>query len=85
MFGISPVPIFDPEQKLPHFKDFMCFFKPGDIVKWKPINRAEYDEITQAVENNDYELNIKPVSFSLDEYNQNSEDVKKRLIGALNA
>lgn len=85
MFGISPVPIFDPEQKLPHFKDFMCFFKPGDIVKWRPIDRTEYDKITQDVADNNYELNIKPVSFSLDEYNQDAENVKKRLIGALHA
>lgn len=85
MFGISPVPIFDPEQKLPHFKDFMCFFKPGDIVKWRPIDRAEYDQITADVANNDYELNIKPISFSLDEYNKDAEGVKNKLIGALHA
>lgn len=85
MFGISPVPIFDPEQKLPHFKDFMCFFRPGDIVKWKPVDRAEYDALVAAAENNTLRLNIQPVKFSLDEYHADPEGVKKNLIGALHA
>src|SRR5690606_16441421 len=36
MFGITPVPIFDPQQKLPDFSEFMVFFRPGDIVKFRP-------------------------------------------------
>ena len=44
MFGITPMPIYDPEQEVSYLKDFMVFFKPGDIVKWKPIGREEYDQ-----------------------------------------
>ena len=40
MFGITPMPIYDPSQKIKYLKDVMCLFKPGDIVKWKPIERA---------------------------------------------
>ena len=43
MFGITPAPIFDPAQRVPYLKDFMVFFRPGDIVKFKPIDRAAYD------------------------------------------
>ena len=39
MFGITPMPIYDPNQKISYLRDFMCLFKPGDIVKWKPIDR----------------------------------------------
>ena len=35
MFGITPMPIYDPNQKIKYLRDFMCLFKPGDIVKWK--------------------------------------------------
>lgn len=35
MFGITPMPIFDPTQSTNYLKDFMVFFRPGDIVKWK--------------------------------------------------
>ena len=43
MFGITPMPIYDPNQEISYLRDFMCLFNPGDIVKWKPIDRAEYD------------------------------------------
>ena len=39
MFGITPMPIYDPNQEISYLRDFMVFFRPGDIVKWKPIDR----------------------------------------------
>ena len=39
--GIPPMPIYDPNQTISYLRDFMCLFKPGDIVKWKPIDRDE--------------------------------------------
>lgn len=68
MFGITPAPIFDPEQKLPYLKDMMVFFRPGDIVKWKPIARDEYDRDVAAVEAGTFDLRIRPVSFSLQQF-----------------
>ena len=47
MFGITPMPIFDPEQKTSYLRDFMVFFRPGDIVKFKPIGREEYDHAVE--------------------------------------
>jgi urea carboxylase len=29
MFGITPLPIYDPKQALPDFADFVCFFEPA--------------------------------------------------------
>lgn len=68
MFGITPAPIFDPAQKLPYLKDLMVFFRPGDIVKWKPITRQEYDRDLAAVEAGSFELRMRPVSFSLEQF-----------------
>lgn len=65
MFGITPAPIFDPAQSLAYLKDFMVFFKPADIVKWKPIDRAQYDRHLAEVEAGTFDLRIRPVSFSL--------------------
>ena len=44
MFGITPMPIYDPEQEVSYLRDFMVFFRPGDIVKWSPIDRESYDQ-----------------------------------------
>lgn len=83
MFGITPMPIYDPEQKVSYLKDFMVFFKPGDIVKWKPVDRKEYDHIVKAVEGNSFTPLIKDVVFSLGEYNKDIDGTNKKLMEAL--
>ncbi len=84
MFGITPMPIFDPEQKTSYLKDFMVFFKPGDIVKWKPIDRAEYDRILKEVEANTYTPRIAEVEFDLDAFNADMRGTNAKLLEALN-
>lgn len=70
MFGITPMPIYDPNQEISYLRDFMVFFKPGDIVKWKPIDRAAYDAAVADVAANRFEPLIKEVTFDLDEFNR---------------
>jgi urea carboxylase len=65
MFGITPAPIFDPAQGLPYFKEFMCLFRPGDIVKFKPIDRGAYDDALKQVADGTFDLRIRPVEFSM--------------------
>jgi len=83
MFGITPMPIYDPEQKISFLKDFMVFFKPGDIVKWKPIDRAEYDRIVKEVEQGIYIPRIENVTFDLNEFNKDIDGVNAMLKEAL--
>ncbi|MDP2734008.1 MAG: carboxyltransferase domain-containing protein [Hoeflea sp.] len=85
MFGITPMPIYDPEQKVSYLKDFMVFFKPGDIVKWKPINRQEYDAAVEEVQAGTFAPRIKTVRFSLDEYNADIDGTNAKLMEALYA
>ena len=84
MFGITPMPIYDPNQKIKYLKDFMCLFKPGDIVKWKPIDRAEYDETVAAVDKGKFMPKMRDVSFSLDEFKKDMDGYNAKLMGALN-
>ena len=84
MFGITPVPIYDPSQKIKHLKDFMCLFRPGDIVKWKPIDRAEYDATVAAVEKGKFNLKMKDVTFDLAEFKKDMDGYNTKLMGALN-
>ncbi|WP_339109707.1 allophanate hydrolase subunit 1 [Thioclava sp. GXIMD4216] len=85
MFGITPMPIYDPEQKVAHLKEFMVFFRPGDIVKWKPITREEYDRILREVEEGSYTPRIRPVRFSLEEFNADIDGTNAKLMEALHA
>ena len=84
MFGITPMPIYDPEQKVTYLQDFMVLFRPGDIVKWRPIDRAEYDDICQQVEDGTYIPKMANVEFDLDTFNQNTAKTNARLMEALN-
>lgn len=84
MFGITPMPIYDPEQKVTYLQDFMVLFRPGDIVKWRPIDRAEYDAICQQVEDGTYMPKMAEVEFDLDIFNQDIAKTNARLMEALN-
>ena len=85
MFGITPMPIYDPEQKISYLQDFMVFFKPCDIVKWNPIDRAEYDRIVADVEAGTYAPKIVEVDFDLDAWNADVDGTNAKLMEALNA
>ncbi len=79
MFGITPMPIFDPKQEISHLREFMVFFNPGDIVKFKPIDRAAYDEELEAVETGRFEPVIRELNFSLDEFQSGIDEYNKNI------
>jgi len=84
MFGITPMPIYDPQQKIKYLRDFMVFFRPGDIVKWKPIDRAQYDATVADVEAGKFAPRMTNVTFSLDEFHKDIDGTNRKLEGALN-
>jgi urea carboxylase len=61
----------------------MCLFKPGDIVKWKPISREEYDNDVAAVEKGRFSPRMRDVTFSLDEFHEDIDGTNKKLVGVL--
>lgn len=83
MFGVTPMPIFDPQQQINYMRDFMIFFKPGDLVKFTPIDRDTYDAAVEAVDGNTFEPKIRNVRFSLDEFNADADACNAKLEGAL--
>ena len=83
MFGITPMPIYDPSQKISYLRDFMCLFRPGDIVKWKPIDRAAYDAAVVDVDAGRFAPVIRDVSFSLTEFNRDIDAYNRKLEGVL--
>ena len=83
MFGITPMPIYDPLQTVSYLREFMVFFNPGDIVKWKPISREEYDNAVNEVNQNRFEPRMSDVVFSLDEFNDDIDGTNAKLLGEL--
>ena len=85
MFGITPLPIYDPRQELPDFNDFVCFFRPGDIVKFEPIDRARYDDLRARAERGEATIRQRPVTFNLQEFTADPDAYNARLLEELHA
>ncbi|MCA3922993.1 carboxyltransferase domain-containing protein, partial [Burkholderia sp.] len=85
MFGVTPAPIFDPAQRLDYLHDFMVFFRPGDIVKFQPIDRDAYDAAVAAVDAGTFSLRVRPVKFSLDAFLRDPDAVNRSLVEVLHA
>ena len=85
MFGVTPAPIFDPAQRLDYLRDFMVFFRPGDIVTFKPIDRDTYDKAVAAVDAGTFSLRVRDVNFSFGSFMRDPEAYNRSLIEVLNA
>ena len=83
MMGITPAPIYDPTQRNPDFADSLVFFKPGFIVKYAPIDRETYDELTAQVEARRFRLKQVPVEFSLGRFLADPDGYNRGLVEAL--
>jgi urea carboxylase len=84
MFGITPMPIFDPTQTTSYLRDFMVFFRPGDIVKFKPIGRDGYDQAVEDVASGRFAPPIREVNFDLREFQKDINGYNAKLEGTLN-
>jgi len=83
MFGITPMPIFDPEQKIAYLRDFMVFFRPGDIVKFKSIGRDAYDQAVEDVAAGRFAPLIRDVTFDFRQFQADMNGYNAKLEGAL--
>jgi urea carboxylase len=72
MFGIAPVPIYEPGRG-------EVFFKGGDIVKFSVIDRDRYD----ALHADPPALRSAPVSFDLDEFEADPDAYNRGLLEVL--
>ncbi|MGE6743718.1 5-oxoprolinase subunit B family protein [Allorhizobium pseudoryzae] len=83
MFGITPIPIYDPTQTTSYLKDFMVFFRPGDIVKFKPVDRDGYDAAVEDVDKGRFAPPIREVKFDLREFQKDIDGTNAKLEGVL--
>ncbi|GEL21941.1 allophanate hydrolase [Pseudonocardia sulfidoxydans NBRC 16205] len=83
MFGITPAPIYDPTQSLPDFTDFLVLFRPGDIVKFTPIDRDQYDQAVADVEAGTFHVTAHDVDFALEPFLADPDGYNARLLEVL--
>ncbi len=83
MFGITPMPIYDPAQQAGYLREFMIFFRPGDIVKFRPVGREEYDLIVAELPAGRWAPTIRPAAFSLGAFEADPAGTNARLLETL--
>lgn len=83
MFGITPMPIYDPAQQAGYLREFMIFFRPGDIVKFRPVGREEYDLIVADLPAGRWAPTIRPAEFSLEAFEADPAGTNARLLETL--
>lgn len=84
MYGVTPAPIFDPQRKVRYLQDNMVLFKPGDIVKFKSIDRDAYDTTLEEIERNNWEPTVRECKFNLTEFNKDMKGTNAELMELLN-
>ena len=80
MYGVTPAPIYDPAMKVRYLSDDMCLFKPGDIVKFKSIDRDTYDATLEEIEANRWQPTVRECSFSLTDFNRDIYGTNAKLM-----
>ncbi len=83
MFGITPMPIYDPRQEIGYLREFMTFFRPGDIVKFRSVTRDVYDQAVRDVDAGRFSPVIRPVTFDLKAFDRGPAAYNLELEGAL--
>ena len=63
LFGMCALPILDPAQELPDFKESFAIFRAGDVARFQPIGREEFDELRAKVEEKTARYRIADVDF----------------------
>jgi urea carboxylase len=79
MFGITPMPIYDPRQEISYLREFMALFRPGDMVKWKPVTVEAYHDAVADVEAGRLQPLMRDVTFSLKEFERDIAGYNSKL------
>lgn len=71
IFGRTPIPIWDTENKFPEFENSIVLFRPGDRIKFDPCSYEEFEMIERKIQEGNYKFDlIKNETFSISTYNQ---------------
>ncbi len=83
LIGMAPAPMFDPNQSLVDFQEFIAFLKPGDIFKYRRIDRDEFDQIRAEVEAGTFEYRKRDFTFHSDRSLEDPKAYNEEILEAL--
>jgi urea carboxylase len=83
LYGISPTPVLNVKQDHPDFTDSIVFPKVGDILRYRSIDRTEFDETRAAVESGEFRYRQREVEFSPSAFLADPQAVNDSLLEVL--
>lgn len=63
MFGMAPAPVFDLSQSLPDFAEEIIFPKANDVLRYRAIDRTEFDAVRAEVDAGTFRYRIREAEF----------------------
>ncbi|WP_031465685.1 5-oxoprolinase subunit B family protein [Sciscionella sediminilitoris] len=83
LFGMAPAPVFDLAQRLPDFAEGIVFPKAGDVLRYRAIDRAEFDRVRGQVEDGSFRYRIREASFEPARLIADPDTVNRELLEVL--
>ncbi|GAC67399.1 5-oxoprolinase subunit B family protein [Gordonia soli] len=85
LVGRAATPVFDLSQTLPDFAADPVLAHAGLLVKYRPIDRDEYDAVRVEVEERRYRYLRRPVTFTLADFLDDPLDYNRHLLEELHS
>jgi urea carboxylase len=83
LYGISPTPVLDVTQEHPDFAESIVFPRPGDIWRYRSIDRDEFDRTRNEVESGEFRYRTRDVEFSPAAFLRDPQGVNDSLMEVL--
>lgn len=83
LYGLSPTPVLDVTQTMPDFSDSIVFPRAGDILRYRSIDRDEFDSIRIEVEAGEFRYRQREVQFSPAAFLRDPQAVNDSLLEVL--
>lgn len=83
LYGLSPTPVLDVTQTMPDFDDSIVFPRAGDILRYRAIDRGEFDTVRAQVEAGEFRYRQRDVEFSPAAFLQDPQAVNNSLLEVL--
>lgn len=83
LFGIAALPVLDTTQEHPDFAHSIVFPKAGDILRYRSIDRAEFDATRAEVESGAFRYRQCEVEFTPAQFLADPEGVNRSLLEVL--
>ncbi len=79
LVGLCATPYFDAGRRLPDFRDRDWFFRAGDIIRYRSVDRPEFDRVRASVDDESFEYRTAEVEFIPRRWDQDPASVTASL------